>query len=185
MRALDPALAAALSSGVIYPAILVSLTFTTGTSYVWSGVGALVWNGNTYAGVGTLGKIGTITESNQTRADGTTVTLSGIDPTLYADSMNEIQLGAPALIYYALLSNGAIIGSPYLLFSGLVDKPTVSEGGDSIDITLQLENRMTNLQRASNKRYDSATQRALYPQDTCMQYVEQCNDASILWGSAN
>jgi len=175
---------AALSAGVIYPAILVSLTFQTGTQYVWSGVGPLVWSGNTYQGVGTLGKIGTVVEGIGVRADGTTVTLSGVDPTLYADCMNDIQLGAPALIYFALLSEGAIIGAPYLLFSGLVDKPTVSESADSISITLNLESRMTNLQRASNKRYDSATQRAMYPNDSAFNWVEQLNDASIAWGTS-
>ncbi len=90
MRTLNSAMQAALSAGVLVPAFLVSLTFVTGTTYVWSGVGPLVWSGNTYQGVGTLGKIGTISEGIQVRADGTTVTLSGVDPTLYADSMDDI-----------------------------------------------------------------------------------------------
>jgi len=184
MRTLDSSMQAALSAGIIMPAFLVALTFVTGTQYVWSGVGPLVYGGNTYQGVGTLGKIGTISEGIQVRADGTTVTLSGVDPTLYADCMDDIKLGAPALIYFALLSEGAIIGAPYLLFSGLVDKPTVSESSDSISITLNLESRMTNLQRASNKRYDSATQRALYPNDSSFDYVEQLNDAAIAWGTS-
>ena len=183
MRSLNTAMAEALSAGVISPAFLVSLTFSTGTQYVWSGVGNLTYGGNTYVGVGSLGKIGTISEGTQVHADGTTLTLSGIDATLYSDCMDEIQLGAPALIYCALLSEGAIIGSPYLLFSGLVDKPTITEGTDTISITLQLENRLTNLNRASNVRYDNATQRMKYPNDSAFQWVEQLNDAAFSWGS--
>jgi hypothetical protein len=77
-RNLDPTLAAGLSAGLIYPVVLVQLTFNSGLEHVWSGIGDLVWNGATYKGVGDLGSIGPIGEGSAVKADGTTVTLSGI-----------------------------------------------------------------------------------------------------------
>lgn len=183
MRTIDPAMKAALAAGVIVPAFLADLTFVTGTQYVWSGVGPLLWNGNTYQGVGSLGSIGTITEGTSVQANGTTVTLSGIDATLYGDCMEDIQLGASAKLRFALLSQGAIIGMPQLIFSGQVDQPTVSEGGDTISITLALETRMMNLQRPRMVRYTSADQRLKYPTDNSMQYIEQLNDIALIWGT--
>ena len=182
MRNLDPSMQAALSAGVIVPAIMCSLTFVTGTQYIWSGVGTLVYGGNTYLGVGTLGSVGAIKESNSVVANGTTVTLSGIDATLYGDCMDDIQLGASAKLWFTLLSQGTIIGAPYQAFSGLVDQPTVSEGGDTISITLALETRMTNLQRPRMSRYSSADQRILYPTDSFFFYVPQLNDVALVWG---
>ncbi|WP_263378697.1 hypothetical protein [Granulicella paludicola] len=182
-RALDSNMQAALSAGVIQPAILADLTFSTGTQYVWTGVGDLLYNTFTYKGVGTLASLGTITEGTAIRADGTSVGLSGIDPTLYADCLSEIQLGAPAVIRLALLTQGTIIGAPYVLFKGLVDKPTISAGPDAISISLALESRMTNLQRASQQRYTSADQHIKYPGDTGFGWVEMLNDIALLWGS--
>lgn len=325
MRQLDPNMQAALSAGVIVPALLCQLTFTSGTQYIWSGIGDLVWNGNTYTGVGTLGSVGAITEGTTVRANGTTVTLSGIDATLYGDCMSDIQLGATAKLWFALLSPGlapnlietsvfnngtgnwgrstvpvtgqpftnalttntrdtvevgniftvtpgeqlfvsgyintqsdadtatigvffpqaptwipaftlnagtdwtygsgwvtvpggctqaqpwlqineanddtsqtalfalpyistappqaVIIGTPYMIFSGMVDQPEVSEGGDTISLTLNLETRLTNLQRPNMRRYTSADQRLLYPTDNSMQWVEQLNDVALIWGT--
>jgi hypothetical protein len=183
MRALDPNMQAALSAGVIVPAILCQLSFTSGTQYIWSGVGNLVWNGNTFTGVGTLGSIGAITEGTTVKANGTTVTLSGISASLYGDCMDDIQLGASASLWFALLSQGTIIGTPYMIFGGMVDQPTVSEGADTISITLDLETRLTNLQRPNMRRYTSADQRLLYPTDNSMQWVEQMNDEALIWGT--
>jgi hypothetical protein len=77
-RNLDPTLASALDNGTIQPAFLAMLTLKSGVEYVWSGVGDMVFNGQTYKGVGDLGSIGPITEGISVQADGTTVTLSGI-----------------------------------------------------------------------------------------------------------
>ena len=96
--------------------------------------------------------------------------------------MDDIQLGASAKLWFALLSQGTIIGAPYQAFSGLADQPTVSEGGDTISITLALETRMTNLQRPRMSRYSSADQRILYPTDSFFFYVPQLNDVALVWG---
>ena len=182
-RSLDPSMQAALANGVIYPAILAQLTFKSGVQYVWTGIGPLLYDAQTYVGVGSLASIGTVTEGVEVRADGTSIGLSGIDPTLFAASMDDIQLGAPAKIYFALLSQGVVIGAPYLLFSGQMDKPTVNTGPEAITINIALESRMSNLQRASQRRYTNADQRVKYPDDTGFVWVEKMNDIALVWGS--
>ena len=62
MRSLDTTLAAQLTANLIYPVQLVQLTFYSQTVYVWSGPGSLVWDGQTFTGVGSLGSVGAITE---------------------------------------------------------------------------------------------------------------------------
>lgn len=182
MRNLDSALRAALANKVVCPAVLAMLTFKSGPVLVWTGLGPLVYGGNTYQGVGTLGQVGAIVEGIGVEAFGTTVSLSGIDPALYGDSMDEITTGLPAKIWFALLNQGQVIGVPFLAFSGYVDKPTVSEGVESITITINLESRLTNLQRANARRYTSADQRRKFPTDSGFFYQEAlCNTANV-WG---
>jgi hypothetical protein len=181
-RHLDPALASSLTSGVIYPVILCMLTFKSETVYCWSGVGTLMWNAQAFGGVGSLGKLGAIVEGIDVKADGTTVTLSGIDPSLKAECMTDIRIGAPAKIWFGNFMNGALIGAPYLVFSGQVDKPHFSIGGDEITCQLALENKLINHSRASNRKYTAADQRANgYPDDTGFNWVEMQNNIAIDW----
>ena len=183
-RALDPALAAAFASGEIAPFFMAQLTFKSQTQFVWTGVGNLIWGGQTFVGLGSLAKIGTIQEGTDVHAYGTTVTLSGIDPVLLGECMTDMQPGAPATLWVGTLSNsGTIIGSPYRVFSGAMDQPTVSVGVDTISITLALETKMLDLSRASNRRYTSADQRHYFPTDSGFQFVEPLNDQADVWGT--
>jgi hypothetical protein len=173
---------ASLTSSAIRPGFLASLTFHTGAQYVWSGAGNLVYNGNTYRGVGSLGRIGTIDEGTDVRAAGTTVTLSAIDPALLSECLSDIQLGAPAAIYFALFdTNLALIGTPYPLFVGTVDQPVIQIGPTEMTISLKLENKLVNLQRANMRRYTAADQRRYYPNDTAFNWVELLNDMALKW----
>lgn len=183
-RALDSSLSAALSSGLIIPVLLVDIAFKSSTQYIWSGVGTLAYNTHNYIGVGSLGKMGSVQEGVDVRADGTSITLSGIDPVLLNDCMTDIKPGAPATIYLGLLTqNGVLIGTPYKLYVGTVDQPKVSIGADTISITVALENRMVDLSRPSMRRYTSADQRLYHPQDSAFAFVEQLNDLALVWGS--
>lgn len=182
-RGLDTTLAAALATGEIQPFFAAMLTFKSETVWCWTGVGNLVWNSQTFIGVGSLANIGTVQEGTDVHAYGTTVTLSGIDPVLLAECMTDMQPGAPATLWMGLLANGALIGTPYQLFNGSMDQPTVSVGVDTISITLALETKMLDFSRASNLRYTSASQRLLYPTDSSFGWVESLNDQADVWGT--
>ena len=364
MRSLDSTLGAHIDDSSIAPVYLAEITFKSGVERVWSGVGPLVWNGNTFSGVGELGSVGPIGEGSSVKADGTTITLSGIGDsqldippgrtglpapplpvpdgqsfvwaiatqpptpgsfsvapsvfnsylgnsgasggdatsgfvtltngnplgedsigalwggyelppevpqdaviaavhpyvvvsslsaggamsitcgdiqlglgpgpilgpnigalsgqtiaagiynplegaaglaidisfvgmavyyigtpktklTLLNEALNDIQLGAPVKIWVGLWNTDAcaLYGNPYLQFAGTVDKPTVKIGRDTTSITLALENRLVNLQRANQRRYTAADQHLKYPDDTGFNSVEALNDIALRWGS--
>ena len=183
-RDLDPDLAAALSYGLIIPELLVELTFKSATKYVWSGPGNIVYDAQTYIGVGSLGKMGAVTEGVEVKADGTSLTLSGIDPTLLNESLTDILPGAPATISFGLLTqNVVLIGAPYQLFAGTMDQPKVTVGEKTISITIALENCMIDLSRPSQRRYTGADQRLYYPTDCAFDWVPQLIDIALNWGS--
>lgn len=184
MRNLDPTLLAAMESGFIMPVFFAMLTFRTSTRYVWTGAGSISFNGQTYLGIGSLGQVGGVNEGVQVKAEGTSVTLSGIDPALLNECMTDIQLGAPATLWFGLMTNTRLlIGTPYKLFSGSIDKPTVSVGAATISITLNLESRLIDLSRPSNFRYTTADQHIAYPNDSAFTWVEILNDQALIWGS--
>lgn len=174
-----------LLSNKIVPCFMAAITFYSMTVYAWTGVGTLVYAGHDYVGIGSFGRISAITEGTDVQAYGMTVELSGIDPTILAETMGDVQQGAPATVYFATLDpvTGAIQGTPYPIFVGTVDKPTLSMGVPTVSISLALESRMSDLQRASLRRYTTADQQGVggYPTDTSMNFVELLNDSSIKW----
>lgn len=362
-RNLDTSLAAALANKNIAPVFLVKLAFKSGTSYVWSGVGDLVYGGNTYKGVGTLARISAISEGSSVRADGIRISLSGLGTSIPADNtvpagmtvpttppagtyvswalptqlaiqapdsvngsaeqdygslgatlgcigpwaigtvtpmatwsgfslpalpsdavitgiyavmlatetfvlgtednvgvqaygggfafplppkgnfsvqcatpsignsldilnsatvwvnvssypfenstlsidvsqvalavyytsatnlvaylqeaLQDVQLGAAAEVQLGLMGDGALIGTPYVVFSGLIDQPDVKVSAQTVEFSLALENRLSDLARPSARRYTAADQKLFYPDDSGFDWVETLNDIALRWG---
>jgi hypothetical protein len=183
-RNLDSFLAAALPDSLIWPCFLVQLTFRSETVNAWTGIGTLVADGISYLGTGSLGTISAISEASDVKADGLTLTLSGIDPALLADSLTDIQIGASAKVYFGLMASASTLIGSYLVFSGTIDKPQIRTSVESLTISLALENRLVNLSRANQRRYTSADQRIYFPTDMAFNWVEILNDIALLWGSS-
>jgi hypothetical protein len=183
-RNIETVHAAGLSAPVIMPVRMVMITFRSAVKYCWSGVGPLTWNGMTFLGIGSLGQVGGITEGVGVQASGTSLTLSGIDPVLLGECLTDIQVGAPAKIWRGLWNRTAntLLGTPYQIFRGQVDKPAFQISGTTLAITISLENRIVNLGRASFRRYTSADQHLSYPTDTGMGWMEMLNDIAIKTG---
>ncbi len=100
-----------------------------------------------------------------------------------SETLTDIQQGAPASLWFGLMSGGALIGTPYLIFSGIVDQPSVEIDTQTMTFTLALENKMSNLVRATCRRYTAADQRIYYPDDIGFNWVEILNDIALRWGN--
>lgn len=156
---MSSAMLSAISAPILYPAIFVNIGFASGPAYVWSGVGSMTWNGNTYTGVGDLGSISVIEEASSVEAKGIEVSLSGIDPTMLADALEEHQLGLPMVVYLALYDapGGSIIASPLIAWQGRTDQPTITISGETATISIRGESRILDQSIAPGYRYDNDT----------------------------
>ena len=102
---------------------------------------------------------------------------------LVNDAVNDFQAGAPAQVYFGLMNNGALIGSPYLIFSGQMDQPIIDTSTETASITISLENKLSNLLRPTARRYTAADQHLQYPDDIGFNWVEFLNDIALRWGA--
>lgn len=172
MRALTAAMQAAISAKQIHPAIFVQLTFTNETIYLWSGVGAKSWNGQTWQGVGTLGKIEPISESADIVATGLKLTLSSIPQEYLTDVLSYVNQTCPVVIWLALLdANGMVISSPYESWGGYMDAPVLYEGVDAATVIINVESELLDLQRQQERRYTHEDQQIDFPGDLGFEYV--------------
>lgn len=184
LRGLSTAVITAVTGAVLYPALLFDLTFMDNTYHFWCGMGSLVVNATTYIGVGTLGKVSTMGEGTSVEAKGITLTLSGIDPTLLAESMAEINLATRAVVSLAFLqSTGVLVGVPQILFSGIMDGPVIDMDTTTASISIDVENKLVDMNRARGGRLTDQDQKSRYPLDQGLGWVSYQADRNIIWRS--
>ena len=177
---------AAIEARILYPAILVNLGFSSGTLYVWSGIGSITWNGNTYTGIGQFGGFSTIEEGASVEARGLTLKLSGVDSTALADALQNLQLGLPVTIYLALLTGpaGTIIADPIISWQGRMDQPDIFVSGATSTISLKCESRILDMNVPTDRRLTQEDLNLLTPGDLGCSFVYSIMEVSVYWGSS-
>ena len=184
-RDISAGVQSAISATEVQPIILFEGSFASGTVYVWSGYGDLVWDGDTYLGVGTLGAISNVSEASEISAKGITVSMSGIPSSLISLVLGDVRQGAVGKVHMGFLnSSGVVIDDPILMFEGKLDVPSIQEGGDTSTITLSYESRLIDLQRAREGRYTNEDQLRAFPGDLGCAFVASLQEKIINWGKA-
>lgn len=171
----------AILSQYVQPVLLVRLDFTTETVYLCSAPFNLVWNSETWLGVGALGSVSGVTEDSAVSAQATSLTLTGIPPEYMADALEVVTFGGKAQLYLGFLSNGALLTDPIPACLGLIDAPSVKIGPESCEISIAIESEMADLQRARGGRYTACDERSRFPNDGCCDYVSLIQDKLLLW----
>lgn len=190
-RDVSTAAAAQLVGSYVRVAVFLSAQFVSETSYVWSGFGpittpaGLALPAQTWQGLGALGSISPIAEDSTLMAQGVSIGLSGIDPEILGDCLAEVQQGLPVNVYLVFFdANGAPIDG-VLCYSGRMDQPSFEEGTDKCSITIACENRLSDLQRSSQRRYTHQDQTQRYPGDNGLRWIAQSQDWNGSWGSGS
>lgn len=184
MRSLTSSFIVELTATLNRPAFLVQCQFANENINLWTGVGDLVFDGITFKGVGALGSISPITETIEQQAQGITLTLSGIPADLLGDAMQHVTPAGKAIVYLAFLNaDGTVVSVPTPAFIGQMDQPEVDISVDTISITIAVENKLSDLQRARGGRYTDADQRARHPNDGGLKFIAQLQDKFINWHS--
>jgi len=182
---LTPDMAAALQAGELWPAMLVYGKFLDGEVRLWSGYGPIVWQGQTWQGIGTLLSVSSIEEGTDVEARGVTLSLSGFDPDLLAEALGQVRQGLPVIIYFVLFYPGSprgIIADPLMAWAGKMDQPTINASNETAVISLSCENRLTAMNVAVDRRYTTEDQQRDWPGDAGLSFVYGMQDQQIMWG---
>jgi hypothetical protein len=177
-----------LIAGAVHVALLVELETSAGTVRVWSGIGELVFNGETFLGVGHLGGIGPIQESGQeVRANAITLQLSGIPAALISTALETQYQGRQARIWLAFFTAGAfsapaLVEDAVLIFRGRADTMQILDGPETATITVTLESRLADLTRPRVRRYTHEDQVTRFPGDLGLEFVTEVQNREITWG---
>jgi hypothetical protein len=184
-RDLTASVQAAIDAAEVKPFLLFEGNFSSGTVRMWSGYGDLSWNGFTWVGAGNLAAVSPVNENDEIRANGITVSLSGIPSEMISLVLNEVGQGRLGRLYIGFLdASDAIIADPILSFEGRLDVPALEDNGETAMITITYESRLIDLQRARESRYTNEEQKRLYPGDVGFEFVPYLQDVVLNWGRA-
>jgi hypothetical protein len=174
---------AALSEDLTW-ILFASIGTTTGPIYLWTGMGSVVWNSQTWLGMGEFCNITSVPESCDISANGIKLALSGVPSSMILDAYTALQQGLPATLYLGAMDlDGNIIVDPFPCFMGRTDAVDIVDGGETSTVTLGCESRMIDLQNPRFRDYEDACQQQYYPGDTGFRYVPAIADINLVWGA--
>ncbi len=207
-RNLDADMVGALSKAEIQIFFAVQLNFDSQQLNLWTGVGEISIDGNTYTGAGNFLTFSSIDETSEIAAKGAVITLTGIPSDLLSLALSEPYQGRVCRIYFGVLDaktfyllqenadliedeNGVGIGIDFNtaaddviteIFGGYIDQMNITEEAETCTIGVSVESKLIDLERQRTFRYTSESQKAKYPNDLAFDFVEDLQDKKFSWG---
>lgn len=171
-----------LSRDRVTAVLAANIQFESGTVYVHSGTGQIVLGGYVYYGMGRLASVDDVGETNTTSPSQLKLTLTGLDMSLFATTLNERCVGRAAEIYLVALDDSGQVQVADLLFKGKVSS-TGATAGETNALQYTVSNIFEDWQRPFPDRYTDESHQASQPGDRIFRYVAQMSERSIFWGS--
>jgi len=182
-RNLTTAVSNELAASELQPFFAVKLNFDGGDLRLWTGYGDITVASETYTGGGQILGISPIEETVEIAARGVNLTLNGIDSSIVSLALTENYQTRSAKIYLGVISSGAVVADPYLVFDGRMDVMTIEDSGETATISMSAESRLIDLERPRLRRYTSDDQKLDHPSDTGLDFVSGLQEKEIAWGS--
>lgn len=176
----------AVQAAEVHPIMLCKINTSGGDVLVWTGIGDLSYDGDTYIGTGTFAGVSQVSERTDLSASGVTFSLSGIPSALISTALGQVQHGRSCQLWMALLntSTRALISNPYELFAGFSDVTVITEQAETSTISIQAENRLVDLERPRIRRYTDEDQKSdtANASDVGFEFVPGLQDKTIKFG---
>ena len=186
-RDLSPSLRTAIAARIVRPLLLLKADFEDGPVRVWTGVGAIEWNGEIWEGLGSLLSVDPVQEQVDGSAQGLRVVVSGLDATFFSPIMLGDFQGRRGEIYFGVVDeSGVVVDTPYLLFAGQLDSDETEDDGEASTLSINVESRLADLLRKREWRYTHQDQQTLHPgqNDDGLRYVPALQNLGLRWGRA-
>jgi len=162
-RTIPAALLTALGQTNLAPFYAVEFDFDTAPVRFWTGYGDRTIEGNTYLGAGSLIGVSGLDEA-------TTELVSAALQAPYQNRACRILFGVTD------------VADVIEVFGGFMDTMNIEDSGESSVITLTVESKLVQLERAKERRYTHESQQSRYPGDTFFSFVSDLQDKEVVWG---
>ena len=181
-RTLTAAMQTGVAASALSPVLLYYLDFSGGAIRAWTGFGDLVWNGDTYAGLGDVIGVGDVRETAEERNATLTLTLAGAPASLISLALNDDYQGRTATLWLGLMDGADLVADPVQIFSGYMDVMSHEDAGETADFRLELTTKFAPMFRPNVRRWTREDQQTISGTDQGFDQVTALQDAEIVWG---
>lgn len=185
-RSVTGSVATALTQPTVGLVLFVELVFDAGPMRLCSAPYSIEWNGFTWTGLGNLGTVEEVRESETGEVTGLAFVLSGVPSSIIAIALGETYQRRVVNLYVGFLDlpSHGILPDPVLEWSGLIDTMAVIDDNDNATIRVTAENELYDFERPAPLYWTDEDQRKLYPDDTGLRFSKQLNDRPLIWPAA-
>ena len=164
----------------------VKIEFPSGTLRMWTGLGEETIDSETYTGLGNLIGISKVEESEELRATGLELTLSGVPSSLLGTILTDSYQGSPVTVFMGFLTESStgvtIVADPFTVYKGQADTMNINEDGENLVVSLKVENRIIALEERRNRRYTEEDQKISHSTDDSLRFIAGLQNKEISWG---
>ncbi len=165
----------------LYPLMFAQLHFDEGVEYLHTAIGPFTWGGDTYTGVGDLGKIEPIEEGIELSPYAFRAELSGLDSTIRDRAQNSDIYGRDLFLYLGFLLDGVLVADPDPWWLGTMDTLDLIRGATNTAI-LTGEQDLKFFDRPNGIRFNDEHQQKLHSGDLFFEFLDQMQNAEVIWG---
>ena len=177
-RTVPSAILTALAQPEVEPFYAVEIDLDSGPLRLWTGYGDRTIDGNTYTGGGALMGISGLEEVADLSAKNITLTLSGMSSTVISLALQEPYQRRKVRVLWGVRGVSDFVE----VFSGSLNQMVIEDSADSGTISVTVDSKLVELERASNRRYTSESHKARNPSDTFFDFVAKIQDKQIVFG---
>lgn len=174
-RTTDVGFEAAAAAGAVGVLYLVEMDFSGGTLYYTNWPVDVTVGATTYTGLGNLGAVGAISESEDGSSQTVDLELSQVNASLLSLALGNVNSyqDRPVRIYLALTdTNFVVSGAPVLVFSGYMDTVSIKRDGGTGKITMRCTTTGADVRKnPAALRLNDAQHQARYPGELLYQYT--------------
>jgi hypothetical protein len=176
-----------LQKAVTRTVYFVEMQFQSLTQYVCSANQTITWGGRDWIGLGTVGAISPIEESEGVESKALTFTLNLANASYLALAVGDVEeyRGRTAKLYFCPLDESfQLVGTPQQCWRGIMDLMAIGIEGEEGKVTLKCETSAYGLKRVPALRLNAAQQKKKYPTDTGFDYLTDLIANPVVWLSA-
>ena len=165
----------ALTQPEVQPFYAVEIDLDSAPLRLWTGYGERTIDGDTYTGGGDLVNISGLEEVADLSAKNITLSISGMPPEVVSLALQEPYQRRKVRVLWGVRDVDDFVE----VFSGSLNQMVIEDGAESGTISVTVDSKLVELERASNRRYTSLSHKTRYPNDTFFDFVAQIQDKGV------
>ena len=126
--------------------------------------------------------VGDVKETSDLRVNTVDITLSGVEQSYVSLFLSQNYIDVPARIYRAVLDdNDVVIGSPILVFNGVITSYDIQDSKSDSTVTVQIASHWKDFEKENGRKTNDNSQKIYFPNDEGFEFAAK-TIKDLKWG---